>query len=525
MARLFLKQLRNLETKNAPKRWLYVPYDQLSDRIGPLASSPLGSVGIVMVESSDKAARRPYHKQKLALVLSNQRQFALEQAGRGVPVDYRFSSHSIASVLQTASECHGPLTMMEGAERELRQEVQPLVEAGCMTVVPHEGWLTEAADFEALGAPPWRMDAFYRQVRRRTGWLMKGGKPAGGRFSFDGENRQPWRGDPPLPEPPRFEPDAVTLEVCQMIEERFAGHPGRLDPYTLPSTQRDADRLWRWARDECMTHFGTYEDAMTRQSRGLFHTRVASLMNLHRLLPAAVVSDVAESDAPLNAREGFVRQVLGWREFVRHVHRRTDGMRQVGERTLVDPLGRDRALPPAFWQKGRTNLLCLDDAVDAVWDEGWTHHIVRLMVLANLATLLDVRPWELSDWFWVGFIDAFDWVVEPNVVGMGTFGVGPLMTTKPYISGSNYLNKMGDACKSCAFHPKKTCPITPLYWAFLARHEEVLSGVDRLRMPLRSLQKRAPERRARDAAIFDWVIRTLQEGQLLSPDAVPEGGS
>jgi len=261
----------------------------------------------------------------------------------------------------------------------------------------------------------------------------------------------------------------VTAEVVELVEREFARHPGEVDVATLPASHRGALRAWRWARDECLERFGPYEDALSTRSWGLFHTRIAPLLNLHRLLPRTVVDDVLAMELPLNSREGFVRQVLGWREFVHHVHEATDGFR--------DPPGREYAgkgrrrgderkgdggwstwageawseqaprvsdelsvlgaapsvlaalddVPPAFWGV-ESGLRCLDHVVGGVWREGWSHHIPRLMVLSNLATLIGVSPRALADWFWVAYVDAYDWVVEPNVIGMGTFGVGELFT-------------------------------------------------------------------------------------------------
>jgi deoxyribodipyrimidine photolyase-related protein len=506
---VFVDALKRHDRPGGDRRWVYVPYDQLNDGVGPLASGD--DVGVVLIETTAKPARRPYHQQKLALVLANMRQFALEQAARGVAVDYRFSTRSYAEVLREVVAARGPLEVMRPAERELRVELQPLFADGSLVERPHEGWLTTPEDFAALGGPPWRMDAFYRRVRRRTGLLMEDGKPVGGRFSFDGDNREPWRGEPAAPEPPTFAPDAVTREVCELVRARFGSHPGQLDPSRLPATRADAEAAWRWAVAQCIEQFGPYEDAMSLRSRGLFHTRIAPLLNNLRLLPARVVEEVAALDLPLNSREGFVRQILGWREFVRHVHESTDGFRE-----LSDPLGRAHPLPPAYWGTP-SGLRCLDEAVASVWGEGWTHHIPRLMVLSNLATLLDYDPRALSDWFWVGFVDAYDWVVEPNVLGMGTFAAGDVMTTKPYIAGSAYIHRMSDYCGGCAFDPKKTCPITRLYWAFLARHREALDPVDRIRMPLRSVDKRDPAERARDAAVFEAVRATLADGEVLQP--------
>jgi deoxyribodipyrimidine photolyase-related protein len=372
------------------------------------------------------------------------------------------------------------------------------------------------------------MERFYRHVRSRRKILMEGDKPAGGRFSFDRENRHPWKGEPEPPDPPRFRPDAVTREVGDLVEAAFSDHPGHLDLGALPATRRAARRMWTWAKAHCLASFGPFEDAMSRRHRGLFHTRMAALVNLHRVLPHTLVSDVEALDVPLPSKEGFIRQVLGWREFVRHVHRETDGFRLVAgprdseEDVPASPsfLGAEAALPDAYWGTP-SGLTCLDGVVADVWAEGWSHHIPRLMVLANIATLLDVSPRELTDWFWVAYVDAYDWVVEPNVLGMGTFAAGDVLTTKPYVSGAPYIHRMGDYCDTCAFDPKADCPITPLYWAFLGRHAAALAGNPRLNMPYASLRKRSPDRRALDAAIFEHVRATLEAGDALAPGALP----
>lgn len=502
----------------AARRWLFVPYDQLHDGIGPLATEPPHELGIVMVESRAKASRRPYHRQKLALVLTNLRHFALEQAARGVAVRHVATAGGYADALAPLVRELGPLRVMRPAERELREELRPLVADGRLQEVPHEGWLTTCDDFAAIAGPPWRMDAFYRQVRRRTGVLMAKGKPVGGKFSFDAENRRPWRGEPPAPAEPTFTVDDVTREVCELVARDFASHPGTLRPEHLPAGRDDAERLWQWGLHECLPHFGPFEDAMATRSSGLFHTRLSPLLNLHRVLPRRVLADGLAADLPLASREGFVRQILGWREFVHHVHEATDGLRTVAGQPLdQDALHAELPLPPAFWPRRPSGLHCLDRVVDDVWREGYSHHITRLMVLGNLATLLGCSPRELCDWFWVAYIDAYDWVVEPNVLAMATFAVGELMTTKPYVAGSAYLDRMSDYCDGCAFDPKTTCPITRLYWAFLARNAERLAGNQRLAMPLRSVAKRSAAERARDAVVLQDVRSTLARGERLLP--------
>jgi deoxyribodipyrimidine photolyase-related protein len=518
----FLRALGDLPADLSSRRWIFVPYDQLTDAVGPIAEQAPEQTGIVLVESRHKASRRPYHKQKLAWVLSNQRHFAVEQARRGVAVDYRFADESYVQTLRQVSQERGALVVMRPAERELRYELTSLFEERRLIEVRHAGWLSTAEDFAQCGGPPYRMDSFYRIVRRRTGVLMEGDTPRGGRFSFDGENRQPWRGEPPAPpdRTPTFVVDPMTAEVGELIERHFAHHPGTLQLDQIPSTQEDAQRLWDHASTYCLPHFGPYEDAMSTFSRALFHTRIAPLLNLHRLLPARVVADVAVSHLPLNSQEGFIRQILGWREFVHHVHEATDGFRQLplGPAPITPSgaapsfLNAHNPLPDAWW--GATSgMNCLDTVVRGVWEDGWTHHIPRLMVLANLATLLDVEPRELTDWFWVAFIDAYDWVVEPNVLGMGTFGAGDVMTTKPYVSGAPYLNKMGDYCRDCRFDPKSSCPVTPMYWAFLDRHQVELATHQRMSLAIGGLRRRGEQQLAADRERARLVLDALLAGR------------
>ncbi len=554
--RQFYQQLNRWQVDSANRRWLFVPYDQLTSQIGPLSRENPSELGIVVIENTWKASRRPYHKQKLALLLANLRHFAVEQASRGVAVRHVVAAVPYREALRPLVAELGPLRVMEPAERELRVDLQPLIDDGGLQVIPHEGWLTTTAQFLASRSKgrAWRMDAFYRHVRRASGILMKDGKPLGGKFSMDAANRQPWKNGPAAPEPPVFTPDELTSEVAELIETRFAHHPGRLDLRMLPASREDAEALWDWAKRECLPLFGPYEDAMSASSRSLFHTRLSALLNLHRLLPARVVKEAENLDIPLASKEGFIRQILGWREFVHHVHVATDGFRQLPDREIAvaaSPgdggyqrwakrqwrashlpgaaddggaapafLGGTTPLPPAFWGQP-SGLACFDEVVRSVWEEGYSHHITRLMVLANLATLLDVSPRELTDWFWVAYTDAYDWVVEPNVLGMGTFAIGDLITTKPYVAGAAYLNRMGDYCRACRFDPKSTCPFTPLYWAFLGRHEAKLKENDRLKLVLASSRKRPASRRQQDNRVFEHVRNVLRDGHVLSPEGMP----
>jgi deoxyribodipyrimidine photolyase-related protein len=539
---VFKRQLDALTPKGSERNrnWLFVPYDQLTCEFGPLAREAPGTLGIILVESPEKASRRPYHKQKLALVLTNLRHFALEQAARGVRVKHLVGPYAdaLSALGQTG------IRVMEPAEWELREELKPLVASGVLTVIPHEGWLTSPSDFEkSQSTKTFRMDAFYKSVRVRSGLLMSNGKPEGGKFSFDAENRQKWTGSPAAPDPLTFQVDAVTQEVCALVEQTYAHHPGSLHPEALPASQADAEALWQHAKKSCLPFFGPYEDAMSTASRTLFHSCISPVLNLGRLAPARLVQEVAAMRAPLASREGFIRQILGWREFVHHVHVATDGFRTLEVRqepkrsshgdggfadwsktvwpaqkgtpaSTVSFLGAQTPIPPAFWG-AKSGLFCLDHVVESVWQDAYSHHITRLMVLSNIATLLDISPRDLTDWFWVAYQDAYDWVVEPNVLGMGTFAAGDLMTTKPYISGAAYIHKMSDYCGKCEFDPKKTCPLTRLYWAFLDRHQDALKGNHRLSVPLGASRKRAEAEKQKDRDTFQYVQTTLAKGKRL----------
>ena len=527
----------------AQRRWIYVPYDRFTDRTGPLTEQPATDTGIVIVESTAKALRRPYHKKKLVLLISNMRHFALEQAARGVSVLYHFTSGSHGQGLLELQRKHRvpELTVMRPAERELRLDLDTATEAGLKLIrVPDTTWLSQTEDFLAVYGP-WKsgrsyvMDRFYRRQRQQTGILMERGKPIGGKFSYDPDNRNPYRGEVPIPRPPLFAPDDLTQEVIDYVGQQYAHHFGSIENFNLPCTQAGSDALWQFALKELLPFFGPFEDAMRDDEQQLFHSQTSPLLNLGRMLPLTLVQDVAAASAegliPLASAEGFIRQLLGWREFMRHLHEQTDGYRlldvlqekrprpqelspdlppdstEVAEAypkpsPNADPyrgatpsaLGAHLPLPAAYWGV-KSGLHCLDTSVQQVIDHGWSHHITRLMVLSNLANLCGFSPRELTDWFWFGYVDAYDWVVEPNVLGMATYADGGLTATKPYVSGAAYINRMSNFCGHCQYDPKKSltddaCPFTALYWTFLERNETTLGTNFRMQMPYRTLHKK-----------------------------------
>ncbi len=535
----------------AGRRWIYVPYDRYTDRTGPLTEQAADQTGIVIVESTAKALRRPYHKRKLVVLIANMRHFALEQAARGVKVLYHFTERSHGQALvEVQNYSRLPeLTVMQPAERELRLDLAQAVADGLkLREVPDTTWLSTTEDFTTVfgtykAGRSYVMDRFYRRMRQQTNILMQNAKPVGGQFSYDADNRNPYKNQIPVPAPPFFPADAITREVIDLVEKIYPHHFGArvtADNYDLPATQVDSDRFWRFGLEQLLPHFGPYEDAMRDDQLQLFHSRTSVLVNLGRLLSADLIRDVeaaASSGAvSLSSAEGFIRQLLGWREFMRHIHEQTDGYRLLAghvpqehraniqevspdqtpgaaqayalpsrKKSQPDPyvgatpsaLGAALPLPAVYWGV-KSGLHCMDTVVEQVVRDGWSHHITRLMVLSNLATLCGFSPRELTDWFWFAYVDAYDWVVETNVLGMATYADGGLTATKPYVSGAAYINKMSNYCGHCQYDPKKStgegsCPFTALYWTFLERNQTVLGNNFRLQMPYNTLRKKSSQ--------------------------------
>lgn len=525
------------------RRWIYVPYDRLHDGVGPLSETRPENAVVVLMESRAKGTRRDYHKKKLTLVLSAMRHFALEQGARGCRVVYGASPTSFSDGLMALQERWEwtEIAVNRPAERELRVELAEAEAKGLrIRMVRDTAWLSTTEDFETVFGRPestgeernteyvngrrqYLMDRFYRYMRRKTGFLMEGAQPVGGKWTYDSENRRPYRGEVPIPERPSFPPDEITREVMALIEGRHPEHFGSTEGFDMPVTRAEAERAWGFALEQMLPHFGPWEDAMSAAHPDLFHSLTSAPLNLTLLRPVdvveATVAAFEEGRIPLASTEGFVRQLLGWREFMRHIHEATDGYRTVQKDGAPSFLDAHRKLPPVYW--GVTSgMRCMDTVVAQVIDKGWSHHITRLMVLSNLATLCGFSPRELCDWFWFAYVDAYDWVVEPNVLGMATFGDGGLTATKPYVSGAAYINRMSDFCGRCALDPRKalgpgSCPFTSLYWSFLERNADKLAGNQRMRMPLSTMLKKTPKEREALRARAEEAIGMLERGEVV----------
>lgn len=498
--------------------------DQLTRHLGPLADADPAETRVLMVESREILHGAPHHAQKLVLVLSAMRHFAAALREAGFELAYYRHDDPAAGAFASAVADH-----LDGADaRELvfmapndHGVARPIVDAAeaagvPVRLAPNALWATddELYDRWAKGRSSLRMEGFYREVRRATGILMEDGEPAGGRWNFDADNREPPDPDIRPPDAPGFEPDDVTEAVTCEVEGAFPDRWGRARPFRWPVTRAQALEALERFCGERLRHFGTYQDAILTGEPLMWHSGLSVPLNLGLLHPREVV-DAAVAYAedgrrriPLNAVEGFARQVIGWREFVHHVYRtRGEEMRTRNE------LGAHRPLPPAYWG-APTDLRCLATTVDQLERLGYTHHIQRLMVLGNIAQLVGVDPAEVLTWFTATHLDALDWVMVPNVVGMSQYADGGVMTSKPYAAGANYVNRMSDACGACRFDPKAkegedACPLTSWYWAFLDRHQNRLASNPRTSMILGSWRKRDEDakerirtRAARDSEAF-----------------------
>jgi deoxyribodipyrimidine photolyase-related protein len=401
--------------------------------------------------------------------------------------------------LRSAGALPEKLVVVEPGEWRVREMlVAEAAAAGIpLEIRPDRHFFLSTEDFaaHAAGRRQLRLEYLYRPMRERFGVLMEHGEPVGGRWNYDAENRGafPKSGPGALPAPVRFEPDRVTREVLDLVEERFASHPGSLASFDWPVTPEQS----RLALDDFITHrlasFGTYQDAIWTGEPWLYHSRLSQGMNLKLLDPRDVVAAAErawrEGRAPLESTEGFIRQVLGWREYVRGVY-----WHFMPDYESRNALGADRPLPGLYWT-GETDMHCLRDAIQQTLAHGYAHHIQRLMVTGLFALLFGVRPQEVHRWYLAVYVDAVEWVELPNTLGMSQFADGGVMASKPYCASGAYIDRMSNACRQCRFDPRKAtgpdaCPFTTLYWDFLARHAEYLAGNQRMSMQLKNLDRK-----------------------------------
>ncbi len=456
---------------------------------------------IFMIEAVQRKAWKGYHKKRLVLILSAMRHFAVELEKSGYIVDYRKCSNFWRG-FEEHQQLHEPSEVIIHLPTDwnLRDELQKwaqqrkysgqkvtILEESPLFLVEEQQWLSLLSEHK-----PWKLDNVYRELRKKYNVLMQNHKPLGGKWSWDSENRKPPKKGLSFVESFQFSPDAMTMEVIKEVDQQFPEHPGRTDHFSLPVTKAEADIAMQHFIFTRLGTFGDYQDAMIEHNPYMSHSLISSSMNIGLLHPLAVIQEAERAYhdglAPLTAVEGFIRQILGWREYIRGVYLRT-----MPAYESVNYFEHHLPLPSFYWT-GQTEMNCLHQCVTEVVNNGYNHHIQRLMVLGNYANLIGVKPQEVSDWFNTMYTDAHDWVVLPNVLGMALYADGGKMSTKPYISSGQYINKMSNYCKSCKYDVKqrigeKACPFHSLYWNFLLRHKEKLITNPRMTMMYRLLNK------------------------------------
>ncbi|WP_176827836.1 cryptochrome/photolyase family protein [Ruegeria marina] len=496
-------------------RLILVLGDQLSESLTALASADKARDLVIMAEVAAETEYVAHHPRKIALILSAMRKFAarLRAMGWGLAYTRLDDPENTGSVsgelLRRASETGAvEVLLTTPGEWRLIQELQDLPLA--VRFLPDARFVSRRSDFRnwAKGRKQLRMEWFYREMRRKTGLLMEGDRPVGGKWNYDMENRKVPPKDAVFPVPMRFEPDAITEEVLACVEERFGEHFGTLRPFWFATDRVQALAALDHFVSKALPWFGDYQDAMLTGERFLNHAAISVYLNIGLLEPMEVCR-AAEAAwragrVPLNSVEGFIRQIIGWREYVRGIY-----FLEGPGYTTRNFLEHDRELPPLYWGAD-TRMHCLAEAVAQTRDEAYAHHIQRLMVTGNFALLAGVDPQQVHEWYLAVYADAFEWVEAPNTLGMSQFADGGLVASKPYVSGGAYINRMSDYCKRCFYDVQaktgpNACPFNALYWHFLDRHRDRFADNPRMGNAYRTWDRMDETRRRQiiaDASAF-----------------------
>jgi deoxyribodipyrimidine photolyase-related protein len=468
---------------------------------------------ILMIEAPDESTRGWSHRARTVLFLSAMRHFAETLRAEGLPVDYILldaedaGGPALADRLQAALRRARPekLIVSEPGEHALARAITNAAQSAgvpCYTVEDHH-FLCSRAEFAqwAHGRRELRMEYFYREMRRRHRILMDGDQPAGGRWNFDADNRgaYPAAGPGAVPPPLRFEPDAITREVIAVVTRCLPDNPGSLSTFAWPVSRGDALRALDGFVEHRLTRFGEFQDAMWTDTPFGWHSLLSAALNLKLLDPREVIARAVSAWerglAPLAAVEGFVRQILGWREFIRGVY-------WLDMPALLESnhFGHHRPLPNWFWT-GDTDMHCLQQTLKQTLEHGYAHHIQRLMIAGNFALLAGLSPKAVHEWYLAVYVDAVEWAELPNTLGMALFANGGRFTSKPYVASGAYIKRMSNYCRGCRYDPKqktgaRACPYTTLYWNFLDRHEAALARNPRTGLMARNIARLTAAERA-----------------------------
>ena len=495
--------------------------DQLSPDLATLRALDKERDLLLMAEVPAEATYVRHHQQKIVFIFSAMRHFAvvLEQAGWRVRY-LRYGEHNVSSLLDALlAHCDDAeeIVVTHCGEYRLQQQINDVwpQQLPCpVRCLEDDRFICSRDEFSrwARGKKQLRMEFFYREMRRKTGLLMEGNEPVGGQWNFDSENRSAWRGGE-MPQAPAFERDDIDREVLALVAEHFSTHIGNLDNFFWGTTAAHAPRALDHFITVRLPHFGDYQDAMASGEDTVFHSLLSPYLNVGLLDPRTVCEAAEQAyfrgEAPLNAVEGFIRQIIGWREYVRGIY-----WLMMPAYAQENRLGNRRALPAFYWT-GETRMHCVSECLRNTFDHAYAHHIQRLMVTGNLALLLGVLPEEICEWYLAVYADAFDWVELPNTLGMVMHADGGFLGSKPYAASGAYINRMSDYCRHCHYNVKThgehdSCPFNSLYWHFIARHRAQFESNPRMRMAYRNLDRM-------DRVKLDGLMRRAAE-ILASPD-------
>lgn len=476
------------------KNLILIMGDQLSPGLPALADADRSRDVVLMVEVAEETTYVPHHRKKIAFILSAMRHFAAELSEDGWQVDYvklddEANVGSFTGEVARAIDRHASdrIRLTEPGEWRVAEMVEGWSDGLGLPVdvLPDNRFLCSRTEFAewASGRKQLRMEYFYREMRRKTGLLMDGDKPAGGKWNFDKQNRKPAETDLFMPRPRQARPDDMTKAVLQLVAARFPDGFGDLEPFWFAVTREQAEQARDRFLEEALPHFGDYQDAMLRGEDFLYHSVLSPCINVGLLDPLDLCQRVERAwrngDVPLNAAEGFIRQIIGWREYVRGIY-----WLKMPDYAEMNHLNAARDLPAFYWT-GETGMACVRAAVDQTRRQAYAHHIQRLMVTGTFALLAGIRPRQVHEWYLSVYADAFEWVELPNTLGMSQFADGGLLGSKPYAASGSYIDRMSDYCGSCTYSVKHrtgegACPFNALYWDFLARNADTLRGNPRL---------------------------------------------
>ncbi|QFT58728.1 Deoxyribodipyrimidine photo-lyase-related protein [Sulfitobacter sp. THAF37] len=505
------------------KRLVLVLGDQLSDRLSALREADKARDVVVMAEVAEETDYVRHHPKKIALIFAAMRKFAaaLEKDGwemRYTQLDDTQNAGSIFGELLRRAEETGAEEVLTTEPGEWRL-IDKLRHAPIKTrILPDDRFIATHAEFDdwARGRKALRMEYFYRDMRRKTGLLMDGDAPAGDKWNYDHDNRKPAPDEVDFSGPMQFTPDETVEEVLDLVETRFGDRFGDLRPFHYATDQGQARRALSHFIRHALPRFGDYQDAMMEGQAWLYHSILSPYINIGLLDPLEVCRAAEDAwkagDVPINAAEGFIRQIIGWREYIRGIY-----FLEGPEYAQRNRLGHDRTLPDFFWN-GETRMNCVAQAVSQTREHAYAHHIQRLMVTGNFALLAGLNPQDLQEWYMASYIDAFEWVMSANVIGMSQFADGGVVGSKPYVSSGNYIDRMSDYCKGCSYSVKdKTgedaCPFNLLYWHFLDRHRDRFEGNGRMGNMYRTWDRMDADRRETVVQDADAWLKRLDAGE------------